>query len=270
MDMVRLESGSSRYPGSRPGPAPAIRFSEVTVRYGDLVALESATATADPGQLVCLVGLNGSGKSTLLKALVGIVPATGMIEIGGERGPGRRRRLAYVPQREAVDWEFPISVLEVVMLGRREAIGRIGWSDRRHRTEALAALHRLGMVELAGRTISDLSGGQQQRVMLARALYSNAGVLLLDEPLNGVDPTTREVVLALLRELCEAGGTVLMATHDVIGSAEIADRVWGINRTIVADLAPDQLLAEDSLRRIYGDSLLILPGGRLALGDQAR
>lgn len=249
---------------------PAVSFRGLGVRYGAVAALSEATGEAAAGSLVCLVGLNGSGKSTLLKALVGTVPTTGEVSVMGLRGPARRSRIAFVPQREAVEWDFPISVQEVVMLGRREYLNRIGWSRSRDRREALAALDRLDIADLAGRSIGALSGGQQQRVMLARAFHSGAPVLLLDEPLNGVDPTTRRLVTNLLRAHCAGGGTVLMATHDVVDAAEIADRVWGINRTVVADLEPGRLLEEDALRRIYGESLLVLGGGRLALGDQNR
>ena len=249
-------------------PAPAVEFRSLSVRYGTVTALEDAAARAARGSLVCLVGLNGSGKSTLLKALVGMVPASGEVAINGISGPERRRQIAYVPQREAVEWDFPISVLEVVLLGRRAHLGRIGWSGAGDRRSAGDALERLGLTDLSRRSISALSGGQQQRVMLARAFHSRASVMLLDEPLNGVDPGTRQLVLDLLRDHCRNGGTVLMATHDLVDSAEIADRIWGINGTVVADLPPAELLEEPALRKIYGDSLLVLPGGRLALGDQ--
>ena len=249
---------------------PAVSFRNLSVRYGSVAALVDASATAVAGTLVCLVGLNGSGKSTLLKALVGTVPASGEVSIMGTSGPARRRQIAYVPQREAVEWDFPISVLEVVMLGRRTHLARIGWARSSDRVDAMGALERLGLGDMSNRSIAALSGGQQQRVMLARAIHSAAPVMLLDEPLNGVDPGTRRLVLELLREHCTAGGTVLMATHDVVDSAEIADRIWGINRSVVADLEPHELLEEPALRKIYGDSLLVLGGGRLALGDQTR
>ncbi len=132
------------------------------------------------------------------------------------------------------------------------------------------ALHNVDMAGLRSRAIGELSGGQQQRVILARALYSQAPVMLLDEPLSGVDPATRELVLDLLRRRCEEGATVLMATHDVLGSSQIADRVWGISGTVVADVPAYRLLDEDVLRRIYGEHLLVLPSGRIAVGDEAR
>jgi manganese/iron transport system ATP-binding protein len=161
-------------------------------------------------------------------------------------------------------------VIEVVLMGRASTVKRLGWISPAERAAALEALEQVGAEDLRSRPIGELSGGQQQRVVLARALFSEAPVMLLDEPLSGVDPGTQEVILRLLREHCVRGGTVLMATHDVLGSAEIADRVWGINRTVVADVKAALLLNEEVLRRIYGESLLLLPTGHLAVGDQAR
>lgn len=241
----------------------------VSVRYGSRLALRDASASAPAGSLICLVGRNGSGKSSLLKALAGSVPATGTMSVLGRSGPDRRSELTYVPQREAVDWNFPISVLEVVMLGRPQNLHHVGWLGRTARGEALEELRSLGMADLGDRSLSALSGGQQQRVMLARAIHSGRRVLLLDEPLNGVDPTTREQVHSLLRRHCDLGGTVLMATHDLPESVAIADRIWGLNGTVVADLAPSELMTEPSLRLIYGENLLLLAGGRLAIGDEA-
>ena len=250
--------------------AAAVQLRGVGVTYGDVVAVESATAQAPAGCLVCLVGVNGSGKSTLLKALIGSVPHSGSAAILGVCGRERRRRAAYVPQREAVEWNFPISVIEVAMMGRRENLRRIGWDAREARAAARTALARLQVDDLADRAIGELSGGQQQRVMLARAVYSKARVLLLDEPLSGVDPAGQGLVLDLLAALCAEGRTVLMATHDLQTSARVADRVWGVNRTVVADVGAGELLDAGVLQRIYGDHLVVLPDGALVLGDQAR
>jgi ABC-type Mn2+/Zn2+ transport system ATPase subunit len=233
------------------------------------VALSDAHAEAPQGSFVCLVGLNGSGKSTLLKAIVGILPSTGTVEVLGSSDRNRRRLVAYVPQREDLNWGFPISVLEVVLLGRPSAVRQIGMSSAGDKADAIAALESVHMRDLRSRPIGALSGGQQQRVILARALHAKAPVMLLDEPLTGVDPGTRELILELLRLRCQEGATVLMATHDVLGSSQIADRIWGINATVVADIPAQRLLDEDVLRRIYGERLLVLPNGRLAVGDDA-
>ncbi|MGI8563427.1 MAG: metal ABC transporter ATP-binding protein [Candidatus Dormibacter sp.] len=249
---------------------PAVYLERVSARYGSLLALQDATASAPAGSFVCLVGLNGAGKSTLLKAVVGIVTVSGRVAVAGLEGSGRRRLLAYVPQREDINWTFPASVLDVVLMGRQASLRRIGWTAATDREAALGGLEQVGLAELRERSIGELSGGQQQRVMLARALFSQAPVLLLDEPLSGVDPASQDGVLRLLHAFCSRGGTVLMATHDVVGSARMADRVWGVNGTVVADLPADRLLRRDTLELIYGEHLLVLPDGGLALGDQAR
>jgi ABC-type Mn2+/Zn2+ transport system ATPase subunit len=222
------------------------------------------------GSLVCLVGLNGSGKSTLLRAVVGMVPSTGHVSVLGADTPGGRRRLlAYLPQREDINFGFPITVLDVVLMGRASSLKRLGWSSRGDRAAALQALDQVDVAALGSRSIGELSGGQQQRVILARALYSGAAVMLLDEPLTGVDPSTRRLVLDLLRDLCRRGTTVLMATHDIQEAAGIADRIWGLNGTVVADVPASRLMDEELLLRIYGERLLVLSGGRFAVGDQA-
>jgi ABC-type Mn2+/Zn2+ transport system ATPase subunit len=251
-------------------PLDALVVEDLTVRYGAQVALSDAYARAPAGSFVCLVGLNGAGKSTLLRAIVGIVPSSGTVRVLGSHDGNRRRLIAYVPQREDLNWGFPISVLEVVLMGRPSAIRRIGFSLSSDRADAIEALQQVGLEELRSRAIGELSGGQQQRVILARALYAQAPVMLLDEPLSGVDPATRQLIQELLRRRCQEGTTVLMATHDVLGSSQMADRVWGINGSVVADIPATRLLDEDVLRRIYGDRLVVLPSGRVAVGDDAR
>lgn len=248
----------------------AVQLRDVTVRYGSRVALRSTTCQAEEGEFVCLVGMNGSGKSTLLKAIVGAVNAGGEVSVLGTTDRSRRRLVGYVPQRESINWDFPVSVLDVVMMGRLSTLRRIGPDSEDDRQAAYDALAAVQMETLQSRGIGELSGGQQQRVILARALYSKARVLLLDEPLGGVDPATREVVLGVLRGYCSSGGTVLMASHDVVETARAADRAWGLNGTVVADVAAPDLLGEDVLRAIYGEALMVLTDGRRALGDQAR
>jgi ABC-type Mn2+/Zn2+ transport system ATPase subunit len=252
------------------GAAAAVHVRRVTVRYGGVLALDSASASAPRGRLIGIVGLNGAGKSTLLKAIAGTVPATGAIAVLGRSDRSRCRHLAYVAQREEVNWRFPVSALQVVLMGRAKALRRIGPDRRSDRERAEEALHRLGMGGLRHRTIGELSGGQQQRVMLARALFNaDAQVLLLDEPFSGIDPATRELTLQLMREECDRQCTVLMATHDVAEAARVADRVWGLNRRVVFGPAA-RLLDEEVLSLIYGERLLVLPGGKLAIGDQVR
>jgi ABC-type Mn2+/Zn2+ transport system ATPase subunit len=251
-------------------PTAAVDISGLNVRYGHHHGLRDATATAAAGSLVCLVGLNGSGKSTLLRAVAGMVPSTGRVSVLGAEAPSERRRLlAYLPQREEINFGFPITVLDVVLMGRASSLKRLGWTSRGDRAAAVGALDQVEVVGLRSRPIGELSGGQQQRVILARALYSEAMVMLLDEPLTGVDPGTRQLILDLLRDLCRRGTTVLLATHDLLEAASVADRIWGLNGTLVADVPAGRLMDEDVLVRIYGERLLVLPGGRFAIGDQS-
>ncbi|MEA2647305.1 MAG: manganese/zinc/iron transport system binding protein [Chloroflexota bacterium] len=250
----------------------ALVIEDVAAGYGDIMAISGASATATPGSIIALVGPNGAGKSTLLKAIVGAVPLRhGRVAIGDAETVARRRALvAYVAQHESIEWSFPISVLEMVELGH---IGRAPWQPWRGRgvreraREALAAVE---MADLSQRSIGALSGGQQQRVVLARALMHDAPLFLLDEPLSGVDPASGRLILDLLRRLASEGHTILMATHDVDEAATTADRVWGINRSLVADVPAAELLNPEVMRRVYGEHLVILAGGAVALGDQQR
>ena len=249
-----------------------LRIQGVTAGYGDLVALRAATATATPGTFIALLGPNGAGKSTLLKAIVGAANVrSGSISIGDAATVAARRHLiAYVAQHESVEWSFPITVQQVVELGQ---IGRspwLPWRARGVRGRALSALDAVGMDDLKDRSIGALSGGQQQRVIIARALMQDAAIFLLDEPLSGVDPASAAVILDLLRRLTAEGHTVLMATHDVDEAARFADRVWGMNGTLAIDVPAAEVLRREELRRIYGDHLIVLDGGAVALGDQQR
>ncbi|MHB8507663.1 MAG: metal ABC transporter ATP-binding protein [Candidatus Dormibacteria bacterium] len=250
--------------------APVIELRGVSVEYGEVRALADATAAAAAGQLVALVGPNGAGKSTLLKAIVGAVRlSAGSVSVAGMTSRSARREMVtYVPQHESVDWGFPVSVLEVVALGDLAPANWRPWSGRAVRGQAREALARVGMDGLRARAIGALSGGQQQRAMLARALMREAPVLLLDEPLSGVDPATREDILVLLRALCGQGRTVLTATHDVEEASRVADRAWGVHGSIVADVPAADLLLPEVMRQVYGEHLVLLSGGTLALGDQ--
>lgn len=250
----------------------SLQIRGLTAGYGEFIALRDATAVARPGTFIALLGPNGSGKSTLLKAIVGAANVrAGSIAIGDALTVAARRQLiAYVAQHESIEWGFPITVLQVVELGQ---IGRspwLPWRGRGVRERALNALTAVGMGDLKDRPIGALSGGQQQRVIMARALMQDAPVFLLDEPLSGVDPASAGVILALLRRLTDEGHTVLMATHDVDEAARSADRVWGMNGSLVSDIPADQLLRPETMQQIYGEHLVVLQGGAVALGDQQR
>jgi manganese/zinc/iron transport system ATP- binding protein len=215
-----------------------------------------------PGQLVGVVGPNGAGKSTFLKAIMDLVPrASGRIEIFGQSYKRSRHRVGYVPQRESVDWDFPVSVLDVVTMG---LYGKIGWCmpvRRKHREAALQALERVGIGEFANRQISQLSGGQQQRTFLARALVQDADLYLMDEPFAAVDAATEKAIVQILREMKQAGKTAIVIHHDLHTVPEYFDSVVLLNMRVVASGPTDTVFTRDNLEKTYG--------GRLTLLDEA-
>jgi manganese/zinc/iron transport system ATP- binding protein len=216
----------------------------------------------EPGQLVGVVGPNGAGKSTLLKAIMELVPkASGRVEVFGQPYRMVRQRVGYVPQRESVDWDFPVSVLDVVTMG---LYGRIGWCmpiRKSHREAARAALDRVGIGDLADRQISQLSGGQQQRTFLARALVQEADLYLMDEPFAAVDASTERAIVEILRELKRAGKTAIVIHHDLHTVSEYFDSVVLLNMRIVASGPVDTAFTRENLEKTYG--------GRLTLLDEA-
>ena len=218
-----------------PDLPPALRISDLTVAYEDKPALWDVDLEVPAGSAMAVVGPNGAGKSTLLKAVLGLVnPAAGSIEIFGSAGNPDRRRVAYVPQRESVDWDFPINVLEVVQMGR---FGHLGWLRRPRRSDnrrALAALADVGMSDFAGRHIADLSGGQQQRVFLARALAQEAALFILDEPFQGIDAVSERTIADLFVRIQQRGGTVLAVHHDLGTVPEYFDHVLVLNVSRIA------------------------------------
>ena len=215
-----------------------------------------------PGQLVGVVGPNGAGKSTLLKAIMDLVPkASGRIEIFGQSYRKSRQRVGYVPQRESVDWDFPISVLDVVTMG---LYGKIGWCmpvRRQHRDAARNALERVGISELANRQISQLSGGQQQRTFLARALVQDADLYLMDEPFASVDAATEKAIVELLRQMRQDGKTAIVIHHDLHTVSEYFDSVVLLNMRVVASGPTGTVFTRENLEKTYG--------GRLTLLDEA-
>ncbi|MFQ3679933.1 MAG: metal ABC transporter ATP-binding protein [Pseudanabaenaceae cyanobacterium] len=225
-----------------------LTIQDLTVGYGATPVLAGVNLSLEGG-LVGIVGPNGAGKSTLLRALVGLIPATGTVRY---RGKPLRGQVGWVPQRSRVDWTFPATALDVVLMGRirpRSWLQPLTGIDRRR---AQAALARVGLAELGDRPIGRLSGGQQQRVFLARALANDPEVLLLDEPLAGVDRPTEETVWSVLRELAAAGKTLLMVHHDVGMARTVFDRVLLLNRQVVAWGPPDRVLTAANLQRAYG------------------
>ncbi len=241
--------------------APAIEITDLTVAYGDRPVLWDVDLTVPAGVLMGVVGPNGAGKTTLVKAILGLVrPAAGRVLVLGRPYAGARGAVAYVPQRGTVDWDFPTSVLDVVMMGRYGALGWVRRPGRRERERALDALGMLGIDALADRQISQLSGGQQQRVFLARALVQDADVYLMDEPFQGVDATTERAVVALLRELRRAGKTVVAVHHDLPTVPEYFDWVTLLNVRRIASGPVEDVFTEENLRLAYGAPLAFLGG----------
>ncbi len=259
---------TAHYTGERAGnlasSGPAVRLQGVTVGYDAAPVLNNADLEIGWGQLVGVIGPNGAGKSTLLKTILGTLrPRGGTVTIGGypAHTAGARNAIGYVPQREVVNWDFPVTVRDVVLMGRTARLGLLRFPGAADRQATQAALERVGMADLAGRQISQLSGGQQQRVFLARALAQGGNLLLLDEPLNGVDVTTQETIGALLHAHTAGGGTVLLATHDLELAAEWCTQIVLVNHAIVACGPPQTVLQPDLLRAAYGGHVLVMPTG---------
>ncbi len=237
-----------------------LELRDVHAGYGGAWALGGVNLSIPPGQLVGVIGPNGSGKSTLLRAILDLVPQRrGSVSIDGERID--RRRVAYVPQREAVDWSFPISAEQVVMMGRYPRIGPVAAAGAVDHRAVADALDRVGLSDVAHRQIGALSGGQQQRVFLARALVQEAGILLLDEPMTGVDLATEEAITRLMRDLRDAGATVIHATHDLEGAADVSDLLCFVNGRVVAFGPPDETFTPATLHATFGGELVIIDSG---------
>ncbi len=239
---------------------PTLEIRDLAAGYDGSWVLSGVDLALPPGRLVAVIGPNGSGKSTLLRAILGLVPhRRGTVLLSGQ--PIDRRRIAYVPQRELVDWSFPINAEQVVLMGRYPRIGPVAPAGPDDRAAVAAALERVGMRDLSHRQIGALSGGQQQRVFLARALVQDADVVLLDEPMTGVDLATEETISTLMRDLRDAGTTVVYATHDLEAAADISDLLCFVNGRIVAFGPPAETFTPHTLHETFGGELMIVDAG---------
>ncbi len=238
---------------SAPGRAAALEIRRMTVSYGARPVVWDVDASFPAGRISAIVGPNGAGKSTLLRAALGLVPAdAGQAYVLGEPARAARRRLAYVPQREAVDWDFPITVREVVEMGRYPTVGWLRRVPKRDRAVVEEQLERVGMSGFADRQIGRLSGGQRQRVFLARALAQDAQVLLMDEPFAGVDARTESAILDLFEELRADGRSVVVVHHDLATVRRRFDHALLLNVRVVAEGPVAEALSDAQLRRAYG------------------
>jgi ABC-type Mn2+/Zn2+ transport system ATPase subunit len=242
------------------GRETAVSVRDLWAGYDGTPALESVTLDLPAGALVGLAGPNGSGKSTLLKTLLGLLkPWRGSIELFGQPLDAVRQRVAYAPQAELVDWDFPATVRDVVLMGRYGRVGLLRRPQAADRAAVASALAQVGLAELADRQIGELSGGQQRRMLIARALAQEADLLLLDEPMVGLDATTQHDLLALFETLRNAGKTLLVATHDLSCVAACFDLALLLNRRLVAFGRPSEIFTPEILSEAFAGHLLLLP-----------
>jgi manganese/zinc/iron transport system ATP- binding protein len=239
--------------------ADCLMLRDLTVAYGRKVVLKDVNADIRRGQVIGIIGPNGGGKSTLLKAILGIAPVvSGSVSLFGTPASRMRSRMAYVPQREAVDWDFPVTVLDVVLMGRYPRAGWLRRTGAHDRDVARRMLERVGMLAECGTQIGQLSGGQQQRVFVARALAQEADVLLLDEPMNGIDAATQEVILSVIEEQRRSGRIVLLATHDLVSASCACDCLCCVNERMVSFGTVDETYNADTLSATYGGPVIML------------
>ena len=237
----------------------AIEVEDLTVAYRETPVLWDVDLNVPTGVLMAIVGPNGAGKTTLIKVILGLVrSAAGRVSIYGQSYAAQRRLVGYVPQRGSVDWDFPTSVLDVVMMGRYGALGWIRRPRSKERKLALEALEKVGMEAFAARQISQLSGGQQQRVFLARALVQDAQIYFMDEPFQGVDATTERAIVTLLQELRAAGKTLVVVHHDLQTVEDYFDWVTLLNVRRIASGPVKEVFTEKNLRLTYGGRVAFL------------
>lgn len=235
------------------GSAPAVQVTDLTVAYRERPVLWDVDLEVPRGRLMAIMGPNGAGKTTLIKAILGLVPtAAGSVLVHGRPYGQSRDLVGYVPQRGSVDWDFPTTVADVVMMGRYGALGWLRRPGRPEREQAAAALAKVAMQDFAGRQISELSGGQQQRVFLARALVQEAQVYFMDEPFQGVDAKTERAIITLLKELREQGRTVVVVHHDLQTVTEYFDWVTLLNVRRIASGPVAETFTDENLRLAYG------------------
>ncbi|WP_338815309.1 metal ABC transporter ATP-binding protein [Bernardetia sp. Wsw4-3y2] len=238
---------------------PVLEIHDLTVSYERKPVLWDIDLSIPKGSLVGIIGPNGAGKSTLIKAVMGLLPlSSGYVKLMDKNLDEVRDKISYVPQRESVDWDFPISVFEVVLMGRYGKMGLMRRPSKKDKEIALQSLEQVGMSAFASRQISQLSGGQQQRVFLARALAQEADLYLMDEPFVGVDAATESAIITLLREMREAGKTVIVVHHDLQSAAEYFDWVVLLNMRLIASGQTKTTLTKALLEETYGGRLTVL------------
>ena len=232
---------------------------DLTVAYHRKPVIWDVGFEIPPGKLVGIVGPNGAGKSTLIKAIMGLIPkASGRVQIYGKPYQKNRHRVGYVPQRESVDWDFPVDALDVVTMGLYKEIGWCLPVRKKHRARAMEALERVGIADYAHRQISQLSGGQQQRTFLARALVQNADLYLMDEPFAAVDAATEKAIVQILQDMKQEGKTALVIHHDLQTVPDYFDYVILLNMRVIDHGLTAEVFTPENLQKTYGGRLTLL------------
>ncbi|MBI2742903.1 MAG: metal ABC transporter ATP-binding protein [Chlamydiales bacterium] len=238
---------------------PVIKVEQLTVNYDKTPVLWDINFTIDRGMIVGVVGPNGAGKSTLLKTLLGMIaPLSGNIEFFGKPFTEVRKKIAYVPQRSSVDWDFPITAKELVLMGRYGHLGLFKWQSKKDHKIAEEAMERVGMLSFADRQIGKLSGGQQQRIFIARALAQDADIYMMDEPFAGVDNGTEKELVALFEELASQGKTLIIVHHDLSTVDRYFKWLLMLNTCLVASGPVSEVFHRDHLLRTYGKGSMLL------------
>ena len=238
---------------------PALELHDLSVSYHKKPVLYGVDLAIPEGSLVGLIGPNGAGKSTLIKAVMGLLPLNGgWVKVFGEPFAKAKQRVGYVPQRESVDWDFPVNVMDVVLMGRYGRLGLLRRPGKEDRDKAREALDKVAMLPFANRQISNLSGGQQQRVFLARAIAQESDLYLMDEPFAGVDAATEAAIIALLQELKSRGKTIVVVHHDLTTARGYFDRLVLLNMRVVASGLTEEVFTVDLLQKTYGGRLTLL------------
>ncbi|TFV97631.1 metal ABC transporter ATP-binding protein [Algoriphagus kandeliae] len=238
---------------------PILEIHDLTVSYDQSPVLWNVDFSLPAGKLIGILGPNGAGKSTLIKAIMGLIqPSSGYVKIFDQDLDNVRNKISYVPQRESVDWNFPASVLDVVLMGTYGKLGLFKRPGKKEKELALSCLEKVGMTAYVHRQISELSGGQQQRVFIARALAQEADLYLMDEPFAGVDMNTETAIFNLLQEMSQSGKTVIVVHHDIYSAVNYFDWFIMLNLHLVASGPKNEVVTEELLRKTYGGKLNLL------------
>lgn len=235
-------------------PLPPLKVENLEVSYGsnEEKELKDVSFILERGEILGVIGANGAGKSTLVKAILGLIPYQGNVTFYGKPFHEVRQEIAYIPQKRDIDWDFPVTALDVCLMGMQNKIGFLKPIRKKNRIEAIDYLNKVGLSDYSDRAIGDLSGGQQQRVFIARALAQNAKILILDEPFAAVDQKSQELLFNLLIDLKKEGLSFLVIHHNLQAAKDYFDRIILLNKTIISIGKPDEVLTIENMNKAYG------------------